>query len=100
MEPKKVAIIIRDANNQWEGLRSTIGLSIEMIEADIFVLGEVDMPEERVEGYKDNLEFLDDMEGRAFTDCRANLEKWGFFEHRPVKEIAELLTLYDLVIPF
>ncbi len=56
MKADLVAIVIRVPSNYWEGLRSGLGLSLEMIEAHVFVLGEVNMPEDRVEGYKENLE--------------------------------------------
>lgn len=101
MEPNKVAVVIREPNNYWEGLRSSLGMGLEMIETDMFVIGEVTQPEDRVEGYKENLEFLkDELEGNHYTDTQANVDKWGFFEHMPLEEIAKKLREYDLVIPF
>jgi len=101
MKLNKVAIIIRDPNNQWEGLRSSLGLSLEMIETDMFVIGEVQMPEDRVEGYKENLEFLkDELEGNHYTDTRTNEEKFGFFEYMPLDDMGKKLQEYDLIIPF
>jgi hypothetical protein len=101
MKADFVAILIRDPNNYWEGLRSGLGLALEMIEAHVFVLGEVKMPEDRVEGYKDNLEFLkDELEGNHYTDTQANVDKWGFFEYMSLEDMGKKLTEYDLVIPF
>ncbi len=101
MEPNRVAVVIRDVNNQWEGLRSSLGLGLEMIETDMFVIGEVKMPEDRVEGYKENLEFLkEELEGRHYTDTRANVEKWDLFEYMSLADMAKKLCEYDLVIPF
>ena len=101
MEPNKVAIVIRDQNNYWEGLRSGLGLGLEMVETDTFVLGEVKMPEDRVGGYKENLEFLkDELEANHYTDTEANVEKWGFFEYLPLDDMAKKLTDYDLIVPF
>ncbi|NQU14371.1 MAG: hypothetical protein HQ561_09485 [Desulfobacteraceae bacterium] len=101
MEPNKVAIVIRDAENQWEGLRSGLGLGLEMVEADLFVIGEVNMPEDRVEGYKENLEFLkEELECQHFTDTRANVDKWGFFEYISLDDMAKKLCEYDLIVPF
>ena len=101
METKKAAVIIRDANNQWEGLRSSLGLGVQMIDAHMFVIGEVQMPENRIEGYKENLEFLkDDLEAEIYTDTKANVEKWGFFEYIPLDNIGDKLLEYDLIIPF
>jgi hypothetical protein len=101
MNAEKIAVIIRDPENYWEGMRSSLGLGIEMLETHTFVLGEVDMPEDKVEGFKENLEFLkDELEGQHFTDSQANVEKWGFFEHVPLEDMAKKLSEYDLVIPF
>ncbi len=101
MEVNKAAVIIRNANNQWEGLRSCLGLGIQMIDPHMFVVGEVQMPEDSFEGYKENLEFLkDDLEAKIYTDNEANVDKWGFFEHMSLDEMAKKLLEYDLIIPF
>jgi hypothetical protein len=101
METKKAAVIIRNANNQWEGLRSSLGLGVQMIDTHMFVVGEVQMPADRFEGYKENLEFLkDDLEGEIYTDNAANVEKWGFFEYISLDNMGKKLFEYDLIIPF
>ena len=101
MKADLVAIVIRDPNNYWEGLRSGLGLGLEMIESHVFVLGEVNMPDDRVEGYKENLEFLkDELEGNHYTDTQANVDKWGYFEYMSVEDMAKKLPEYDVVIPF
>jgi hypothetical protein len=101
METKKAAVIIRNSNNQWEGLRSSLGLGVQMIDAHMFVIGEVRMSEDRFEGYKENLEFLkDDLEAEIYTDNAANVEKWGFFEYMSLDNMGEKLFEYDLIIPF
>ncbi len=101
MEAKKAAVIIRNANNQWEGLRSSLGLGVQMIDTHMFVVGEVQMPEDRLEGYKENLGFLkDDLEAEIYTDNEANVEKWGFFEYMSLDNMGKKLLEYDLIIPF
>jgi hypothetical protein len=101
METKKAAVIIRNINNQWEGLRSSLGLGVQMIDAHMFVIGEVQMPEDRFDGYKENLEFLkDDLEAKIYTDNEANVEKWGFFEYMSLDNMGKKLFEYDLIIPF
>ncbi len=101
MEPKKTAVIIRDVNNLWEGLRSALGLGVEMIDTHMFVIGEVHIPENRVEGYRENLEYLkDDLEGEIFTDTEGNAERWGFFDYMPLADMGKKLCEYDLIIPF
>ena len=101
METKKAAVIIRNPGNQWEGLRSSLGLGVQMIDAHMFVIGEVQMPEDRFEGYKENLEFLkDDLEAEIYTDNKANVDKWGFFEYLSLDNMGKKLFEYDLIIPF
>lgn len=101
METKKAAIIIRNTNNQWEGLRSSLGLGVQMIDTHMFVVGEVQMPEDRFEGYKENLGFLkDDLEAKIYTDNEANVEKWGFFEFMSLDDMGKNLFEYELIIPF
>ncbi len=101
MKPEKVAIIIREPNNQWEGLRSSLGLGVEMIDTHAFVIGEVNIPTDRVEGFKENLEYLkDDLEAHIYTDNQANVEKWDFIEYLSLDDMAQKMSEYDLVIPF
>jgi len=97
----KVAVIVRNKANCWEGLRTSLGLAIEMIETHLVVLGKVSIAEERTEGFEENLEFLiNELEGRAFTDTRANLDEWDYFEYLSAESVAQSLDGYDLVIPF
>jgi len=101
METKKAAVIIRNPGNQWEGLRSSLGLGVQMIDAHMFVIGEVQMSEDRFEGYRENLEFLkDDLEAEIYTDNKANVDKWGFFEYLSLDNMGKKLFEYDLIIPF
>lgn len=101
MELKKVAVIIKDVNNQWEGLRSSLGMGVEMIDTHMFVIGKVQMPDERVEGYRENLEYLkDDLEAEIFTDNEENVTQWGFFDYISLDNIGKKLFEYDLIIPF
>jgi hypothetical protein len=101
MAPRKVAVIIKDVENQWEGLRSSLGLGVEMIDTHLFVIGEIKVPDDRLDGYKDNLEYLkDDLEAEIFTDNKTNVEKWGFFEYMSLDEMGKKLREYDLIIPF
>jgi len=101
MKTDKVAIIIRDPNNYWEGLRSGLGLGLEMILTDTFVIGEVEMPDDRIEGYKENLEFLkEELDGNHYTDNLGNVKKWDLFEYMSMDEMNKKLCEYDLIIPF
>jgi hypothetical protein len=101
MEPKNLAVIIRDVSNQWEGLRSTLGVAIDFEGPHMFVIGELQIPEDRVAIYKESLEYLADvLEGKNYTDNKANLEKWDFFEYMSLDDMARKLPEYDLIIPF
>ena len=62
----------------------------------MFVLGvEVEMSEK----YRDNLDWLKDLEARYYSDNKANEEKYGF-EYMSTETISEKLKQMDLVIPF
>ena len=93
---KKVAILIKDKDRQYEGLRSSLGLLLENHAVSMYVLRhEVTMTEE----YQDNMGFIDEMGGARYSDVPANVEKYGF---RPVTldELPAKLAESDLVIAF
>ncbi len=93
---KKVAVLIKDKERQYEGLRSSLGLLLENHAVSMFVLDhEIDMTEE----YSDNMGFIDEMGGARYSNVPANCEKHGF---KPVKteEISKRLAENEAVIPF
>ena len=93
---KKVAVLIKDKNRQYEGLRSSLGLLLESHAISMFVLNhEVDMTEE----YQDNMGFIDEMGGARFSNVPANVEKYGFTSVT-LAQIAGKLAENDLVIAF
>ena len=93
---KLVAVLIKDKDRQYEGLRSSLGLLLEDHVVSMYVLEhEIDMTEE----YEDNMGFIDEMEGIRFSNVPANVEKYGF-ESVTREELAQQLAGYDLVIPF
>ena len=103
---KKAAVLIRDVEQQYEGLRTSLGLLLESVEVKMVVLKhEVaalavkDSDEETYEEYFDNMEFIDEMDGERFSDNPANINKHGF---KPVDPpgIAAILREADIVIPF
>ncbi|NOY69962.1 MAG: hypothetical protein GXP53_10850 [Deltaproteobacteria bacterium] len=94
---KKVAVVIKDIKQQYEGLQVSLGALLDNVEIQMFVLNhEI---ENMDEAYHDNMEFLDEMEGERFSNNSANVEKYGFV-HVTLKDTAKKLNAADLVIPF
>jgi hypothetical protein len=93
---KKVAVLIKDKERQYEGLRSSLGLLLEKHVVSMFVLNhEVDMTEE----YQDNMGFIDEMGGARFSNAPGNVEKYGF-QNLALDEIPAKLAEADVVIAF
>jgi hypothetical protein len=94
---KKVAVLIKDVDQQYEGLRTSLGLLLEDAEVQMIVLnneiGNMD------EAYHDNMEFLDEMEGERFSNNTANVEKYGF-KYVTMADVAAMINESDIVIPF
>lgn len=94
---EKIAVLIKDKEQQYEGLRTSLGLLLEMAEVQMFVLNHeiANMNE----AYSENMEFIDEMEGKRFSNNRENTDKYGF-EFVTTKEIGQMLKQASLVIPF
>jgi len=103
---KKVTVLIREPAQQYEGLRTSLGLLLESVEVKMVVLHhEVtalagkDVDEEAYEEYFDNMEFIDEMDGERFSNHPNNVDKHGF---KPATDadIAAMIRDADIVIPF
>lgn len=94
---KKVAVVIKDVDQQYEGLRTSLGLLLDATEVKMFVLdNEI---ADFSEAYSDNFEFIDEMEGESFSNNTVNVEKYGF-KHATLEEMAAMMKSADIVIPF
>jgi hypothetical protein len=94
---KKVAILINDIKQQYEGLRLSLGVSLTDIDVQMVVFGhEIANMDE---AYQDNMEFFDEIGGQRISNNMENAEKYGF-AHATIKEIAQRLKGVDLIIPF
>jgi len=96
-EVEKVAVLIKDVEQQYEGLRTSLGLLLEAAYVQMYVLDhEIETMDE---AYRENMEFIDEMEGERFSNHPTNVEKYGF---QPVtnEEILVKLKEVDLIIPF
>ncbi len=94
---KKVAVLIKDADQQYEGLRTSLGMLLEATEVQMFVLhNEIANMDE---AYHDNMEFLDEMEGERYSNNSANVEKYGF-QYITLADIGSKINEADMVIPF
>jgi len=103
---KKATVLIRDPAQQYEGLRTSLGLLLESVEVKMVVLHhEVaalaarETDEEAYEEYFDNMEFIDEMDGERFSDHPHNVEKHGFKPVTP-DDLAVMIRDADIVIPF
>ena len=103
---KKVAVLIRDKEQQYEGLRTSLGLLLESVEVKMFVLdhevvalANKESDEEAYEEYFDNMEFIDQMDGERYSNNRENVDKHGFKYASP-EVTAALLEAADIVLPF
>lgn len=93
---KKVAVLIKDKERQYEGLRTSLGLLLDFHIVSMVVLNhEIEMSEE----YHDNMEFIDEMEGTRYSNVTANVEKYGF---SPVTldNVPAIIKKSDIVIPY
>lgn len=99
---KRVAILIHQPADCWEGMRSGLGLGVENLWAGCFI---IDCPIELLPGktdedFQENLEMLDELEAELFTNVKANSERFPLIKYLPLEEMPEKIRGYQLVVPF
>jgi hypothetical protein len=100
MEVKSVLFLVRSQEEHWETLRSTIGLGLENMDVEIFFLDQkIQMLAELEEEFRDNLEFLDEVDGKAYTNIQSNTDRYGI-EYLAFEDQLKKLPDYDLIVPF
>ena len=94
---ENIAVLIKEVDQQYEGLRTSLGLLLEAASVQMYVLnheiGNMD------EAYRENMEFIDEMEGERYSNNPANVEKYGF-KPISIEEMMVKLKEADLIIPF
>lgn len=94
---KQVAVVIRDMDQQYEGLRVSVGALLSRVKVHMVVLNhEIETMDE---AFRDNMAFFEEMGGERISNHMANAEKYGF-QHATLKEIGRKLKSVDLIIPF
>jgi hypothetical protein len=93
---KNVAVLVKDKQRQYEGLRSSLGLLLEDHQVSMFVLDhEIELTEE----YEDNMMFIDEMGGARYSNVNENVAKYGF-QHISLEKIVSLLNENEIIIPY
>ncbi len=88
---KKIAILVRD--RQAEGLRMGVGA---MLADDLITVFIMDRKVEETEGNMMNLETMNDMDIKTYTNFKGNEN----IEYLSTEEIAKKLLEFDLVVPY
>jgi hypothetical protein len=91
------AIIVKDPQQQFEGLRTSLGLLLAGMRVEMFMLHhEI---ENMDEAFRKRLMQLDDSGGQRFSDNVENARKHGF-RHITIARAADQIRQADIIIPF
>ena len=100
MEIKNTLFLVRSQEEHWEALRSTIGLGLENMDVEIYFLDqEIQMVDALEEEFIDNLEFLDEVDGKAYTNVQSNTDRYGI-EYLAFEDLLKKLPDCGLIVPF
>lgn len=94
---QRAAIIIKEPQQQYEGLRTCVGLRLAGMGVQLFVLHhEI---ENMDEDFHKQLVFLDKIGGTRFSNNPKNAQKYGF-RRLSMEGAAEKIRQADVIIPF
>jgi len=94
---QRAAIIVKDPQQQHEGLRTSVGLLLAGISVQLFVLHhEI---ENMNEACRQNIAFLDENGGMRFSNNLENVAKFGF-GFLSMEKAAQKIGQADVIIPF
>jgi hypothetical protein len=100
MEIKNTLFLVKSQEEHWEALRSTIGLGLENMDVEVYFLDqEIRMVDELEEEFIDNLEFLDEVDGKAYTNVQSNTDRYGI-EYLAFEDLLKKLPDCGLIVPF
>ncbi|MGD8561115.1 MAG: hypothetical protein PVG03_01200 [Desulfarculaceae bacterium] len=102
MEVSQAAILVRDSNAFWEGLRSALGLTMSGITASIFLVETEPSPDQEhpFEDFIEVMEMLQDMGGAVYATQNPDPGLWEPMQCISLEQIAENLKSCPLIIPF
>ena len=93
---KRVAVLIKEKERQYEGVRSGLGLLLGQHVVSMFVLNhELEVPEE----FQDNISIIDEMGGCRYSNVASHMEKYGF-QMVTLEQVAYKLKENEVIIPF
>ncbi len=92
---KHCAVLVRNPEDVWEGSRAALGLAVGNYYGHLFVL---DVIVKMTEELKENMEWLQEMGCRCFSNVKENESQ--NFRYLTNKQLAAHLREMDLVIPF
>lgn len=88
---KKVAVIVRD--RQAEALRMGVGM---MLADDLVTVFVMDRKVEETENNAMNIETMNDMDIKVYTNCKENAN----IEYLSTEEVAKKLLEFDNILPY
>jgi len=88
---KKVAVIVRD--RQAEALRMGVGM---MLADDLVTVFVMDRKVEETENNAMNIETMNDMDIKVYTNCKENTN----IEYLSTEEVAKKLLEFDNILPY